>query len=135
VKKKEKREIRPANRDCQIPTDLVSQFPAGEHGGLALQFNKSGYALAMAVSDWTDDDSLLLSVSADQTAKVWKGYGHSGESKRYLKQTLRHSTCVYSGKFHPDDDRLVVTAGQDGLIRVWSRVSQVVVLELDMNLV
>jgi jouberin len=159
-KKKEKREIRPANRNCQIPTDLASQFPAGEHGALALQFNKNGDALAVAVHDGTDyviqmysvtafdkyatlrghhdliyelqfsdDDSLLLSVSADQTAKVWKGYGHSGESKRYLKQTLKHSTCVYSGKFHPDDNRLVVTAGQDGLIRVWSRVKEIVALE------
>jgi jouberin len=159
-KKKTKipREIRPANRNCTIPRKLKAQIPAGERGALALQFNRNGDVLAVAIQEvndyviqfftvdgmrkfrsirahvdliyelqWSPDDRLLMSVSADGMAKIWKGDGHRARPK----QTLVHARYVYSGKFHPQLDLLVVTAGMDGIIRIWDRPGQTVVRELE----
>jgi jouberin len=152
---KERREIRPANRRCTIPRRLKAQIPAGERGALALQFNRNGNVLAVAIQElndyviqffdsdgmrkfatvrahvdliyelqWSPDDRLLLSASADGMVKVWKGDG-----KHKLKQTLVHPSYIYSAKFHPQDDRLIVTAGIDRVIRLWDRPREEIMRE------
>jgi jouberin len=152
-KKKERREIRRANRHCVVPKSLAAQIPAGERGALAMQFSKNGDVLGVALQvvkdyeiqlfnvdgfhrfatmrahvdliyelQWSCDDRLLLSASADGMVKIWEG--------EKLKSTLSHPTYVYSGKFHPQQERLVVTAGMDATIRVWDRVDPLVISEL-----
>ena len=156
-KKRDKtRTVRPANRNCTVPKFLAAQIPAGERGALAMQFNKNGDILAIAIQELNDytvqffscgtfdklativahvdliyeiqfslNDRLMMTVSADGMAKIWKGYDNYR-----LKQTLAHPTYVYTGKFHPQDDRLVFTAGMDGIIRMWDRPNQAVLMEL-----
>ncbi|OHT04174.1 hypothetical protein TRFO_28403 [Tritrichomonas foetus] len=159
-KKKEKpkpRILRPANRRCTVPKVLKAQIPAGEHGALALAFNKNGDTLAVAIQEgkdfviqlystinmdkfrtirahvdiiyeitFSEDDRLMMTVSADGMAKVWK---NEGDFK--LRSTLAHPNYIYTGKFHPKDDRLVVTAGIDGKIRLWDRPKESVLMEME----
>lgn len=147
-KKKKRKKLRPANRNCTIPRHLAAQIPAGERGALALKFSMNGDILAAAIQNGVDyciqlyntsscdkyavirahvdiiyeltfspDDRYLMSVSADGMAKVWKT---EGENQR-AKSTLAHPNYVYSGQFHPQNDKLVVTAGFDGIVRLWDR--------------
>jgi jouberin len=73
---------------------------------------------------WSPDDRLLLSASADGMVNAWKGDGN-----HKLKQALVHPNDIYSAEFHPQDDRVVVTAGMDRVIRLWDRPSEVVMRE------
>ena len=74
---------------------------------------------------FSEDDRLMMTVSADGMAKIWK---NEGDYK--LRSTLAHPNYIYSGKFHPKDDRLVVTAGIDGIIRLWDRPKGEVLMEM-----
>lgn len=157
-KKPKPRILRPANRKCTIPRLLKAQIPAGERGALALSFNRNGDVLAVAIQEskdfviqlytasinnsfekfktilahvdliyeitFSDDDRLMMTVSADGMAKVWLN-----EGKYNLVSSLAHPSYVYSGKFHPKEDRLVVTAGIDCIIRLWDRPKQQVIME------
>lgn len=161
-KKPKPRILRPANRKCTIPKLLKAQIPAGERGALALAFNRNGDVLAVAIQEsknfviqlytaginnsiekfktilahvdliyeisFSDDDRLMMTVSADGMAKVWLN-----EGKYQLVSSLAHPSYVYTGKFHPRDDRLVATAGIDKIIRIWDRPEQVVIMEFNAH--
>lgn len=78
---------------------LIESFPAHIETIYELQFS--------------NDDSLLLSVSADCSAKVWN---FEGQKKPLI---MPHSKFVYTGKFHPLNNNYIFTAGFDGIIYVW----------------
>lgn len=73
---------------------------------------------------YSSDDRLMMTVSADGMAKIWR---NESTDKYALRSTLAHPCYIYSGKFHPSDDRLVFTAGIDGKIRVWDRPNNAVI--------
>jgi serine/threonine protein kinase/WD40 repeat protein len=64
---------------------------------------------------FSPDNTMLLSVSWDQTARLW-----SLPSGQPLGQPLRHMANV-DGCAWSHDSRYLVTAQNDGLIRVWQR--------------
>ncbi|EAY12092.1 hypothetical protein TVAG_301090 [Trichomonas vaginalis G3] len=78
---------------------LIDSFPAHIETIYELEFSKN--------------DNLLLSVSADCSAKVWTVEGP------HKPLIMPHSKFVYTGKFHPIDNNLIFTAGYDGIIYVW----------------
>jgi WD40 repeat protein len=49
--------------------------------------------------------------------KIWATAG------RELRRSLPHSGYLYSGKFHPKNDKFVATAGFDGIVRIWNRTN------------
>ena len=145
--------IRPANRKCKIPRVLAAQIPVGEYGAVTLNFNKNGDTLVAAVKNsksfslrffsvydfrrcladirnahqdtiyeisFTENDEYVMTCSGDGDVKVWQGNGSSSKPK----YTFTHPCHVYSAKFHPNDPRLVATAGSDGYVRFWDSPTQ-----------
>jgi len=66
--------------------------------------------------DFSMNNELLLTVSGDNTAKVW--IVDDLPSKAMI---LPHTKYVYSGKFHPNNSSFVFTGCFDGIIRLWDR--------------
>ncbi|KAH0791215.1 jouberin isoform X4 [Histomonas meleagridis] len=156
-KKKKKRIIRPANRNCIIPRKLAAQIPAGERGALALKFNNNGDILAVAIQEGKNyviqlysainfdrlshticaHVDLIYELCFSQDDRLLMSASADGMVKVWkgdgnykLKSTLPHASYIYTAKFHPQDDRLVATAGFDGLIRLWDRPKGKVLLEM-----
>jgi jouberin len=88
----------------EIPsTDLLSHF--GHHNGIIYEL------------DWSHDNRKLLSASNDCTARVWK----LNDSYECIGSVLLpHPSFLYSAKFHIKNSDIVLTAGFDGIVRVWS---------------
>jgi len=133
-------------QSSKIPNNEMLQLWAGNHGAFTIKFSNNGYFLAAACRhgqtfpvliynipygeligelcghqqivydfDWSKNDELLLSASGDGTAQVW-----SLSSPNEPAYTLSHPAYVYAAKFHPQGQHIIVTAGFDKMVRVWS---------------
>ncbi|XP_015123606.1 jouberin [Diachasma alloeum] len=70
--------------------------------------------------DWSQNDDYLLSVSSDQTARVWD------VKNRLIHHIfmLPHPSYIYSGKFHPSlHSQMIATGCYDHFVRIWERSS------------
>lgn len=131
---------------CRIPNKHLFSLNAGERGCFCLGFSHNGRILAAACAsrdgypiilyeipsgrfmrelcghlniiydlDWSKDDRYLVTSSSDGTARVWKNEINSTSTFRVLP----HPSFVYTAKFHPATQELVVTGCYDSMIRVW----------------
>lgn len=77
----------------------------------------SGHKSFIYALDWSKTDNHLLSVSSDQTARVW-----DVENKLINEiNMLPHPSYVYCGKFEPSKPQTIITGCYDRVSRVWSR--------------
>ncbi|KAM3932313.1 jouberin [Leptodactylus fuscus] len=132
---------------CRIPNRHSLSLRGGHMGCFSLCFSHVGKTLAAACADrdgypiylyeipsgqylrelhghlnvvydlcWSKDDHHLLSASSDCTVRQWR---ITNEASSALK-VLPHPSFVYTAKFHPMSDHLVVTGCYDAVIRVWN---------------
>lgn len=128
-------------QSCKLPNNKYADVPVSRRGASCVAFSHSGMFLACGSFaklvvfnvverketarlaghsglvyevDWSWDDTLLLSVSADCSAMVW--------SMKPLTKTplfvLPHPSFVYCGKWLWSGGRLV-TGGKDSTMRLW----------------
>lgn len=86
-----------------------------DEGKIILQF--SGHQSFIYALDWSNNDEILLSVSSDQTARIW-------DVKNKIVQEiymLPHPSYVYCGKFQPNNPQIIITGCYDHTTRLWSR--------------
>ncbi|KAM9316683.1 jouberin [Gastrophryne carolinensis] len=98
-----------ANRDG-YPINLY-EIPSGQylrelHGHLNVVYDLC----------WSRDDQHLLSASSDATVRLWRVALQDSSAFKVLP----HPTFVYTAKFHPMSDDLVVTGCYDSVIRLWN---------------
>ncbi|KRY39866.1 WD domain, G-beta repeat-containing domain protein [Trichinella spiralis] len=62
---------------------------------------------------WSDDSSLLLSASADCTARLWE------IGNRNCCQIIAHPSYVYCARFYPKQNQYIFTGCFDKRIRIW----------------
>ena len=72
-----------------------------------------GHERDVTASAWSPDGNLVVTASADSTARIWDA--HTG---RELIQLLSHTGGVNTAAWSPDG-RLVVTGGSDRTVRIW----------------
>ncbi|XP_066601561.1 jouberin-like [Prorops nasuta] len=78
----------------------------------------SGHKTFIYSLNWSIDDNLLVSVSSDQTARLWD----IRERIVQCVQLLPHPSYVYCGKFDSVNSRVVATGCYDRVARIWARV-------------
>ncbi|XP_069567712.1 jouberin isoform X1 [Brachyistius frenatus] len=131
---------------CRIPNKPLLAFRGGQMGCFTLLFSHAGTVLAAACADrdafpvvvyeipsgkvlaafsghlsivydlcWSRDDRSLLSASSDGTVREWNVERLQGTAQKVLP----HPSFVYSARYHPSAQNLVVSAGFDSLVRVW----------------
>ncbi|XP_044001616.1 jouberin-like [Aphidius gifuensis] len=84
-----------------------------EDGKIIIKFN--GHKSFIYSLDWSPDDNIILSVSSDQTARLW-------DIKSRLIQEINmlpHPSYVYCGKFDPINPTRIATGCYDNVIRIW----------------
>ncbi|KAF7386845.1 hypothetical protein HZH66_011297 [Vespula vulgaris] len=77
----------------------------------------SGHKTFVYSLNWSPDDHYLLSVSSDQTARIW-------DVRNKIVQHIRmlpHPSYVYCGKFNRRNMSIVVTGCYDRIARIWTR--------------
>ncbi|XP_051942989.1 jouberin isoform X3 [Hippocampus zosterae] len=131
---------------CRIPNKPMLAFRGGQMGCLTVLFSHAGTLLAAACADrdlfpvvvfeipsgkalaaftghlkivyelcWSADDRRLLSVSSDGTVREW-------DVEQFLptaRKVLPHPSFVYSARYHPAAQHLVISGGYDGVLRAW----------------
>lgn len=134
---------RKPNQSCKIPNHVKHCLSYTDQGCLVVKFSNNGLKLACGAykqilvydvlsgkleislsghlglvydASWSDNDELLLTASADSTARVWntkfeEGCGHG--------QVLTHPTYVYAARFVPSRHQVIVTGCFDHVLRVW----------------
>ncbi|XP_037792755.1 jouberin-like [Penaeus monodon] len=134
---------RKPNQSCKIPNHVRHCLSYTDQGCLVVKFSNSGLKLACGAykqilvydvfsgqlelslsghlglvydASWSDSDELLLTASADSTARVWntkaeEGCGHG--------QVLAHPSYVYTARFVPSRHQVIVTGCYDHVLRVW----------------
>ena len=150
--------VRPANKNCLVPRQLVAQIPVGQYGAYTMNFNNNGDLLVAAIRERASFALQFFSIQDfsksfasienahkdviyeivfspdDQLMMTASGdrdvkiWAGNGESQT-PKYTLPHPCHVYSAKFHPNDQRLIATGGSDGIIRFWDGPTQKVLRE------
>ncbi|XP_026007592.1 jouberin isoform X2 [Astatotilapia calliptera] len=131
---------------CRIPNKPMLAFRGGQMGCFTVLFSHAGTILAAACADkdafpvvvyeipsgkvlaafnghlkivydlcWSRDDCSLLSASSDGTVREW----NVERLQVTAQKVLPHPSFVYSARYHPTAQNLVVTGGYDCLIRVW----------------
>ncbi|XP_023246722.1 jouberin-like [Copidosoma floridanum] len=86
--------------------------------GTKVNVQFSGHKNFIYSLNWSRDDCYLLSVSSDQTAKVWD------VREKIIEPifALPHPSYVYCGKFAPKSSSSVIVTGcYDHVARVWAR--------------
>ncbi|XP_048449182.1 jouberin, partial [Rhincodon typus] len=91
--------------------DLVYEIPSGHLLG---EFN--GHFNIVYSLCWSNDDKTILSASSDGTVRVWNTENYQSPAEKILP----HPSFIYTAKYHPFVQCLVVTGGYDSIIRVWN---------------
>ncbi|XP_012274362.1 jouberin [Orussus abietinus] len=77
----------------------------------------SGHKHFVYSLNWSKNDTYLLSVSSDRTARIWDVHDKIVQHV----QMLPHPSYVYCGKFDPEDPSVVATGCYDRTARIWAR--------------
>ncbi|XP_077208099.1 jouberin [Paroedura picta] len=132
---------------CRIPNKHLFSLRAGDTGCFCIRFSEDGRTLAAACAGkdgypvilyeipsgqylrefyghlniiydlcWSKDSQHLLTASSDGTARMWK---IEAQATSALK-VFPHPSFVYTAKFHPVADHIIVTGCYDSMIRVWN---------------
>ncbi|XP_014609981.1 PREDICTED: jouberin-like [Polistes canadensis] len=90
----------------------------------------SGHKTFIYSLNWSPDDHYLLSVSSDQTARIW-------DVRNKIVQHIRmlpHPSYVYCGKFNRKNASIIATGCYDRVTRIWTRDSKSKNYELSQEL-
>ncbi|KAM4693311.1 jouberin isoform 1-T3 [Discoglossus pictus] len=132
---------------CHIPNRHLLSLRAGHMGCFSICFSNDGRTLAAACADrdgypvylyeipsgqylgelhghlnvvydlcWSSNDQNLLTASSDCTVRLWR----IGNEATSALKVLPHPSFVYTARFHPKSDHLVITGCYDAMIRVWN---------------
>ncbi|XP_043257652.1 uncharacterized protein LOC122400320 [Colletes gigas] len=77
----------------------------------------SGHKTFVYSLHWSNNDKYLLSVSSDQTARIW-------DVRNQIIQHVEmmpHPSYVYCSKFGPENSSIVATGCYDRIARIWTR--------------
>ncbi|OMJ20474.1 putative WD repeat-containing protein [Smittium culicis] len=85
----------------------------------------SGHKRDILCISWSRN-GLILTASMDRTVKLW----HPKRNK--CVKTFYHNDAVTSVSFHPTDDRLFISGGLDGRLRLWDISSNKIKLFTDL---
>ncbi|XP_053880103.1 jouberin isoform X3 [Malaclemys terrapin pileata] len=146
-KKEQLKWTRLPGQACRIPNKHLFSLRAGDMGCFCIRFSQDGKTLAAACAGrdgypiilyeipsgqylrefyghlnivydlcWSKDDEYLLTASSDGTVRMWKIETQATTSVRVFP----HPSFVYTAKYHPVANYLVVTGCYDSVIRVWN---------------
>ncbi|XP_053918487.1 jouberin isoform X2 [Cuculus canorus] len=132
---------------CRIPNKHLFSLRGGDMGCLCVRFSHDGKILAAACAGrngypivlyeipsgqflreffghlnivydlcWSKDNQYLLTASSDGTVRMWKIEMQAASAARVFP----HPSFVYTAKYHPVADSLVVTGCYDSVIRIWN---------------
>ncbi|XP_077991283.1 jouberin-like [Glandiceps talaboti] len=149
---------------CHVPNKPTTTLSAGRKGCFVLKFSHDGNSLACGGSDkdgypiyifdipsgrlrgqlpghysiiydlcWSPSDHEVLSASSDGTCRIWDVESLSAAPVRIFP----HPAFVYTARYHPINENIIVTGGYDHVVRVWSKRGEQVhgelMHELDMH--
>ncbi|XP_017881921.1 jouberin-like [Ceratina calcarata] len=77
----------------------------------------SGHKTFIYSLNWSNNDNYLLSVSSDQTARIWDV---QNQIVQHIEM-MPHPSYVYCGKFDPENASIVATGCYDRIARIWVR--------------
>uniref|UniRef100_A0A8C3V4B8 Jouberin n=1 Tax=Catharus ustulatus TaxID=91951 RepID=A0A8C3V4B8_CATUS len=132
---------------CRIPNKHLFSLRGGDMGCFCIRFSHDGRTLAAACAGrngypialyeipsgqflrefyghlnivydlcWSKDNQYLLTASSDCTVRMWKIEMKAASAVRVFP----HPSFVYTAKYHPVADLLVVTGCYDSVIRIWN---------------
>ncbi|NXS53946.1 AHI1 protein, partial [Brachypteracias leptosomus] len=132
---------------CRIPNKHLFSLRGGDMGCFCIRFSHDGKTLAAACAGrngypivlyeipsgqflrefyghlnivydlcWSRDNQYLLTASSDGTVRMWKIEMQAASAVRVFP----HPSFVYTAKYHPVADSLVVTGCYDSVIRIWN---------------
>ncbi|KFW63669.1 Jouberin, partial [Pygoscelis adeliae] len=132
---------------CRIPNKHLFSLRGGDMGCFCIRFSHDGKTLAAACAGrngypivlyeipsgqflrefyghlnivydlcWSKDNQYLLTASSDGTVRMWKIEMQAASAVRVFP----HPSFVYTAKYHPMADWLVVTGCYDSVIRIWN---------------
>uniref|UniRef100_A0A663EU79 Jouberin n=1 Tax=Aquila chrysaetos chrysaetos TaxID=223781 RepID=A0A663EU79_AQUCH len=132
---------------CRIPNKHLFSLRGGDMGCFCIRFSHDGKTLAAACAGkngypivlyeipsgqflrefyghlnivydlcWSKDNQHLLTASSDGTVRMWKIEMQAASAVRVFP----HPSFVYTAKYHPIADSLVVTGCYDSVIRIWN---------------
>ncbi|XP_068866819.1 jouberin isoform X3 [Aphelocoma coerulescens] len=132
---------------CRIPNKHLFSLRGGDMGCFCIRFSHDGRTLAAACAGrngypialyeipsgqllrefyghlnivydlcWSKDNQYLLTASSDGTVRMWKIEMKAASAERVFP----HPSFVYTAKYHPTADSLVVTGCYDSVIRIWN---------------
>ncbi|KAI1240934.1 hypothetical protein IHE44_0009384 [Lamprotornis superbus] len=132
---------------CRIPNKHLFSLRGGDMGCFCIRFSHDGRTLAAACAGrngypialyeipsgqflrefyghlnivydlcWSKDNQYLLTASSDGTVRMWKIEMKAASAVRVFP----HPSFVYTAKYHPIADLLVVTGCYDSVIRIWN---------------
>ncbi|XP_064913140.1 jouberin isoform X1 [Columba livia] len=132
---------------CRIPNKHLFSLRGGDLGCFCIRFSHDGKTLAAACAGrndypivlyeipsgrflrkfyghlnivydlcWSRDNQYLLTASSDGTVRMWKIEMQAASAVRVFP----HPSFVYTAKYHPIADSLVVTGCYDSVIRIWN---------------
>ncbi|XP_045615343.1 jouberin isoform X2 [Procambarus clarkii] len=135
---------RKPNQSCRILNSVKHCLSHSEKGCLVVKFSNDGLKLACGTHkqiliydvlggylkhtltghlgliydiSWSDNDHLLLTASADSTARVW----HVDATNEHEQcQILAHPSYVYVARFVPAKSHVIVSGCYDHVLRIWS---------------
>ncbi|NXU35225.1 AHI1 protein, partial [Drymodes brunneopygia] len=132
---------------CRIPNKHLFSLRGGDMGCFCIRFSHDGRMLAAACAGrngypialyeipsgqflrefyghlnivydlcWSKDNQHLLTASSDCTVRMWKIEMKAASAVRVFP----HPSFVYTAKYHPVADSLIVTGCYDSVIRIWN---------------